>query len=230
MGAESATRHWPPGGDITSVVPLDLLGYPADEAVLPPLTAAVGSPADLVVGYFGSIDTTSHIYGPDSAEAIEAYRSVDKKVGQLNEVVSPDWEEWVVVVVSDHVQDTVEGPGIDLRVLFPDDRAGIVVDEGSAALVSGLAETERLAEVEGVAGWRSLGDGSVLAWSDPGRYFGPLTEPVFRGIHGAEHTRTQLALVSGGSPSKQPLAAEVKRGPVPATYWSGAIEELLGGR
>ena len=225
MRADAADRHWPPEGDILQVGELDLLGYPADGAVLPRLLAALEGTADLVVGYFGSIDTISHIHGPQSEEATAAYQLVDAKVGELDAVLRSRWEDTVVVVVSDHVQDTAHGPGIDLRAETGEDL--LVVDEGSAALVAGLSKPGRLQTVAGVSGWRLLGDGTVLAWCDPGRYFGPYPEPVFKGIHGGAHTRTQLALISGGHPRRQQLATAVKAGPVPAPYWAGAIHSLL---
>ncbi|MDP3983624.1 MAG: alkaline phosphatase family protein [Acidimicrobiia bacterium] len=225
MGARAADRHWPPDGDILSVPDLDLLGYPADEAVLAPMVGALESTAELVVGYFGSIDTFSHVYGPQSGEATDAYSLLDRKVGRLHEALSARWDDTTVVVVSDHVQDTVDGAGIDLRVALDEDL--LVIDEGSAALVAGLADPSMLGDVVGVEGWRQLGDDSVLAWCEPGRYFGPYETPIFKGMHGGQHTRTQLAMVTGGHPSRYPLAQAVKEGPVPSTYWAGAILSVL---
>ncbi|HSL25103.1 MAG TPA: alkaline phosphatase family protein, partial [Acidimicrobiia bacterium] len=77
MGAAAATRHWPPGGDISKAGQLDPLGYPDDDEVLPRLLTALDTEAEFLVGYFGSIDTYSHIYGPDSPQATEAYRRLD---------------------------------------------------------------------------------------------------------------------------------------------------------
>ena len=126
----------------------------------------------MFLGYFGSIDTFSHVYGPSSNEATDAYRRIDLRIGEVDEVLRRHWDDWVLIVVSDHVQDTVDGPGIDLRAHLDGD--SIVVDEGSAALVSGLLTPEVLSDIEGVEGWTLLGDGNVLAWCEVGRYFGPL--------------------------------------------------------
>jgi hypothetical protein len=73
-----------------------------------------------------------------------------------------------------------------------------------------------------------LPDGNVLVWSEKGRFFGPFETPILRGIHGGIHTRTQLALVTGGHPARHNPAAMVNAGPVPATAWTGAISSLLG--
>ncbi len=225
MNASAADRHWPLNGDARVTGDLDLLGYPSDEAVLPILVEALERDAAFVLGYFGSIDTYSHVYGPDSEEAVAAYRQVDEKIGVLAGVLKNRWEDTVLVVVSDHVQDTVAGPGIDLHEALGD--SAVVVDEGSAALIAGMVDPDSLTAIEGVAGWESHAEGTILAWCGPGRYFGRSDEPVFLGIHGGNHTRTQLALVSGGNSGRYPLAAAVKQGPVPATYWAGAIRQLM---
>jgi hypothetical protein len=98
-----------------------------------------------------------------------------------------------VVVVSDHVQDTVDGPGIDLRAHLDGD--SIVVDEGSAALVAGLLNPQVLSAIDGVEGWTLLTDGNVLAWCEVGRYFGPYESPILRGAHGGAHTRSAAGIM-----------------------------------
>lgn len=225
MGARKAASHWPPDGALSPDVALDPLAYPADEAVLPHLVEALGSEARLVVGYFGSIDTYSHIYGPGSDEAADAYRRVDDRIGQLEEAI--DWPRSAIIVVSDHVQDTAaERPGIDLRSVLGEE--AIVVDEGSAALIGSMPSPGVLRGVEGVEGWEQLADGNVLAWCERGRYFGSSEFPILKGVHGGAHTLTQLALVSGGHPARTPLAAAVNAGEVPAESWAGAIAGVLG--
>ena len=226
MGATRAARHWPPDGDLTVVDHLDLLGYPDDIVVLPRLVAEIESEAQLVVGYFGSIDTFSHVFGPSSGEVTDAYRRIDLRIGDVDTALRTGWDDWVVIVVSDHVQETVDGPGIDLRSLL--DPEAVVVDEGSAALVGGLVRPESLSEIDGVQGWIPLGDGNVLAWCEQGRYFGPFEAPILKGAHGGAHTRDQLALVSGGNHARRPFASAVAAGPVAATFWAGGIAGTFG--
>jgi hypothetical protein len=224
MGAQAAASHWPVNGLLAPDIALDPLAYPSDEAVLPELVSALDSPARLVVGYLGSIDTYSHIYGPDSEEGIDTYRHADLALVQLESAI--EWDETVIIVTSDHTQVTADDrPGIDLRPLVGDEF--VVVDEGSAALVSALPDPRVLDLVEGLAGWEPLPDGNLLAWSERGRYFGPFATPILRGVHGGLHTRTQLALVTGGHPARHGLAAMVNAGPVPATAWAGAISSVL---
>jgi hypothetical protein len=228
MGATNAARHWPPQGDVTTVDQVDLLGYPDDAAVLPQLLGELATGSEFVIGYFGSVDTYSHVYGPDAPEALDAYRQVDKKVGEIDFALGPSWDESVVIVVSDHVLDTVDGPGIDLRTHLDDDL--IIVDEGSAALVSGLRKPEVLSKIDGIEGWELLADGNVLAWCDRGRYFGPFESPLLKGAHGGANTRQQLALVTGGHPARARFAAAVADGPVSATFWAPEIAGAFGVR
>ncbi|HEX2420205.1 MAG TPA: alkaline phosphatase family protein [Acidimicrobiia bacterium] len=225
MGARAAAAHWPVDGVLAPEIALDPLAYPADEAVLPILVAALGTSARLVVGYFGSIDTYSHIYGPVSEEAEDAYRRMDHGLAQLESAI--DWNETVILVVSDHIQDTAdERPGIDLRPAVGDET--IVIDEGSAALMGPVPNPGVLDNIEGVEGWMELGDGNLLAWCERGRYFGAVESPLLKGVHGGPHTRTQLALVSGGHPARRGLTAMVNSGAVPAEMWAGAIANALG--
>jgi hypothetical protein len=73
-----------------------------------------------------------------------------------------------------------------------------------------------------------LADGNVLAWCEPGRYFGPFESPILKGAHGGAHTRDQLALVSGGHHARRPFASAVAAGPVAATFWAGGIADTFG--
>jgi hypothetical protein len=227
MGARAANRHWPPDGELDSQVQLDPLGYPHDDEVLPRLESALAGSADLVVGYFGSIDTHSHIFGPDSPEAAEAYRSLDGRLRQVNEALAPDWDRTILMVASDHDQVTaLDRPPVDLRARAESAGAqAIVVDEGDAALV-GTASPDWMSGCDGLAGWTTVGEGQYLAWSEPGRWFGATDGFPVKGLHGGEHTRDQLALISGGHPAVAAIAEQL--GSVPeAAAWAGAIRAGL---
>ncbi|HEY7564976.1 MAG TPA: alkaline phosphatase family protein [Acidimicrobiia bacterium] len=224
MGAGRAAAHWPDRGEVPLDVELDLLGYPADGAVMPRLVAALGERARLTVGYLGSIDTISHVFGPASDEATDAYGRVDERLAEIEAAL--DWDSSVVIVLSDHIQHEVEDrPGIDLRAAVGGEV--LVADEGSAALVGEEPEPALLMAIDGVTGMTRLGDGNTLVECRPGRYFGPYEDPIFRGVHGNEATRTQLVLASGGHASRAIAAAAVNRGRVLATAWAGIVRQLL---
>jgi arylsulfatase A-like enzyme len=229
MGARAAEAHWPPDGELTGDVPLDGLGYPADEAVLPRLLEALGHRPDLTVGYFGSVDTISHLFGPDSEEATGAYRALDRRLAEVDRTLAACWDDTVLVVVSDHDQETaLDLPGIDLR--GEAHRKGVevqVVDEGSAAVVRGPADARWLEGIDGVAGWRATAGGRHVVWGEPGRFFGVADAPLLRGIHGGIHTRDQLALVGGGHPRAAEAARRVRDG-IAATAWAPLVSSLLG--
>ena len=224
MGARAAASHWPPDGELPLDVELDLLGYPADEALLPQLLSGLADEARFTLGYLGSIDTYSHVFGPESDEALDAYRLVDARIARIEAAL--DWDDMVIVVVSDHIQNTAEDlPGIDLRPVVGADT--ILADEGSAILIGAAIDPAILMAVDGVVGARQLDDGNTLAWCRPGRFFGPFDSPILRGVHGNEATRTQLAMVTGGHPNRHIAADMVNAGPVPATGWAKVFRTLL---
>ena len=224
MGASAAASHWPPDGELPLDVELDLLGYPADEALLPQLLSGLADEARFTVGYLGSIDTHSHVFGPDSDEALDAYRLVDARIARIEAAL--DWDDMAIVVVSDHTQNTAEDlPGIDLRPVVGADT--ILADEGSAILIGAAIDPAAVMAVDGVVGACGLDDGNTLAWCRPGRFFGPFDSPILRGVHGNEATRTQLAMVTGGHPNRHIAADMVNAEPVPATGWAGVLRAML---
>jgi hypothetical protein len=226
MGAAAASLHWPDRGLLPLDVALDGLGYPHDDEVLIRLLAAMERTPELVIGYFGSIDTASHLYGPDSPEALEAYGQLDRRLAAIDEALR--WEETVVLVASDHDQETaLDLPGIDLRALAGQAGVEVIVsDEGSAALVAGTSDVRWLAGADGVAGWEPMADDALLVWADSGHHFGPWEQPILKGIHGGINTRSQLAMVTGGHPAVGRTARALGSRP-DATVWAPLILDLL---
>jgi hypothetical protein len=226
MGAMDAGRHWPQGGRIPEGMALDPLGYPADDGVLPHLLEAINRRPDLLVGYLGSVDTISHVHGPESEEALAAYRELDLRLAEIDREL--DWSRSVLMVVSDHDQETAADlPGIDLRGHAL--RQGVEVkvsDEGSAAVLEGPDDPRWLEGCVGVLGKTRVGEGRWLLWAEAGRFFGASEGPLLRGIHGGVHTRDQLALVSGGHPSVAVITAHLGR--PGAADWAPTIAASLG--
>jgi Type I phosphodiesterase / nucleotide pyrophosphatase len=238
MGARGAGRHWPFDGVRPDGIAYDDYGYADDCVTIDVLLEAVERRPDVLIAQLNSPDTFGHIYGPDSPEALENHRRVDGYVGQLADAL--DWDNTVLVVVSDHDQELVNAMDpIDLRteasLLGYDVR---VINEGSAAIVRGWpVDGPRLDAIDGVAAsvvmpasvsmpvTMSVDDvsngvvGDELVWSEPGRWFGRASDHATVGVHGGQRTRAQIAIVAGGHPSAGSLARVVDGQQVHARDW-----------
>jgi hypothetical protein len=228
-GAHMADHHWPPQGVLPEGTELDLLGYAADDAVLPLIASAWTEGPDLLVAHLNSPDTFAHVFGPDSAEAVEAYGKVDQRLTLLDQALRPGWEETVVVVVSDHDQELAgDQVGVDLRAIAAAAGAeAIVVYEGSGAVIVS-DRVDWLAGVDGVAGQMATGDRRWVVWGQPGRFFADGGLTGYRGIHGGLNTRNQLALVTGGHPAVKSIAANIGEQRPAAGDWATTTAGLLG--
>jgi arylsulfatase A-like enzyme len=235
MGARHADSHWPPNGEIPVDAHQDAHGYLDDADTIVELLAAIDTRPDLVVSQLNQPDTAAHVYGPDDARALDAYRETDARLAVIRDHL--DWDDTVWIVVSDHDQETVLDPEpIDLRPAFA--RRGVelfALPEGSATVVCGDGATEAarwLPTVEGVEGTAPfhLADPELdacLAWCVPGRTFGFAEMATEPGTHGGPRTRTQVAVVTGGHPLAAPLARAATARPVSATDWAPTIAALL---
>ena len=77
MGAAAADSCWPADGRFGPDVRRDALDYADDAATAEQIAAVLERPPDLVVAQLNGPDTAAHLYGPDSAEAFEAYHYTD---------------------------------------------------------------------------------------------------------------------------------------------------------
>ncbi|HXQ44257.1 MAG TPA: alkaline phosphatase family protein [Acidimicrobiales bacterium] len=229
MGAAAADRAWPEGGEFGAGVARDALEYADDAATAEEIARVVGSGPDLVVAQLNGPDTAAHLYGPDSEEAFEAYRYNDAAIATVREALGPRWDDWVVMVVSDHSQEDAGDEAIDLDEAMA--ARGIearVIRDGSAAIVTGEGGSDPrwLDEVDAVVGVESLADDTVVVWGRPGSAFGTDSWGV-PGIHGSPRTTPQVAVVSGGHAAVGPVAEWVEAAPPAATGWARVISRLL---
>ena len=230
MGASAADTVWPEGGEFGDEVGRDELEYADDAVTAAEIAAAVGRGPDLLVAQLNGPDTAAHLYGPDSEEALGAYRYNDEAIATVRAALEPAWEEWVVLVVSDHSQEAAGEEAIDL-----DDEArrrGIearVIRDGSAAIVTGEGgrDPRWLDDVEAVVGVEPLAEEAVVVWGRPGSAFGSHAWGI-PGIHGSPRTAPQVAVVSGGHGALGPVAEWVESKAPPATAWAGVVAQLLG--
>ncbi len=229
MGGASATRHWPPDGQVPDGAATDAHGYLADDETLPIILAELASDAPLVVAHLNEPDTAGHVHGPESAAALDVYRATDARLVPIRAAIERRDDPTVTIVVSDHSMETLDDlDPVDLGLHLAG--SGLQwIPEGTAALVYGEdADPVALLDgVPGVAGVERLGDGLHLAWSEPGRWLcvaGIDGEP---GMHGSPRTAFQLAAVLGSHPAVAEVDAAVMAGGFDATSWAGQITRLL---
>lgn len=227
MGGGEADRHWPPDGRRPDVA-LDEFRYAADGAVLDAVDEIDLLSADLCVVHFNEPDTACHLHGPDAPETGERVRSTDAALGSLIERLMPQWDDTVVIVVSDHDQETVTDHGIDLQaILSQRGLPGLVETEGTAALVLDGPAIETLLDIDVVAGARRMDEHNCLVWGPPGQVFGPWLDEL-HGSHGSPRCDTQVAVVGGGHHRVAELADTIAATRPPATWWAPTIADLLG--
>jgi hypothetical protein len=242
MGGERADVVWPPDGRLPEGTKRCAFSYATDAAVLSALDG-IDLDVDFAVFHLNEPDTTSHIYGPDSVEAIEQYRATDAAYGELVARLADGWEHTLVLTLSDHDQETItDVTPVDLAdtlEILADTLAGTddiaVVHEGTAALIHRGSSSTRidddlllalLSSVDGVESACELTPEVWMAWTEPGRSFGSTTIGV-RGQHGSPRCRTQMAIVSGGDHRVAGVARRIEGSQPSALDWAPMIVELL---
>jgi len=229
MGADRADLHWPPGG-VRPKVELDEFRYAVNQAVLDAWDTHHPGPGavDLSIVHFNDPDTASHLHGPDSPEARERMRLTDADFGSLLERIRPEWDDSVVIVVSDHDQETVRGDGFDLgAVLASKGLPGTVEAEGTAALVMDGPDRSVLMGLDGVEGAVDIDESNTLVWGPEGQVFGEWYD-FLHGAHGGPRCRAQVAAVGGGHPVVAELAASLSARRPAAADWAPTLAALCG--
>jgi hypothetical protein len=235
MGGARADVVWPPDGRLPEGTDRCAFGYASDAAVLAALEQ-VDLDLDFALIHLNEPDTTSHLHGPDSAEALDRYRATDTAYGDVVAQLADGWDHTFVLTVSDHDQETIT----DLSpVELAEALAGVdgltVANEGTAALVhrsqsAADLDDEQLFElirsVDGVEAACALSPEVWMAWTEPGRAFGATPIPI-HGQHGSPRCRTQLAIVSGGDPRVTGVARRIERTQPSVLDWAPMITRLL---
>jgi hypothetical protein len=106
MGGSRADVVWPPDGRLPEGTDRCAFGYASDAAVLSALQH-VDLDVDFALVHLNEPDTTSHLHGPDSPEAIEQYRSTDAAYAEVIGRLADGWDHTMVLTVSDHDQETI---------------------------------------------------------------------------------------------------------------------------
>src|SRR5207249_2055989 len=148
-------------------------------------------------------------------------------LGAILDGLRPRWRETVVIAVSDHDMETMaDRPPIDLY--GPVANAGldlVAIPEGSGAVVWGDDPTGGtwLDDIDGVAGHNEAWTGARLVWAERGRCFAlppGFDQTVEPGNHGGRYTCDQVAVVGGGHPAADRLAAAIRTRSPAAADWA----------
>jgi hypothetical protein len=237
MGADRADRHWPLSGKLPEGAIADEYGYATDRVVLAELLPAIERGPQLLVAHLNDPDTAGHVLGSDTEAAHLRYRATDVVLGEVVDALRPSWDDLVLIVVSDHDHEMLTVPPTDVRLEAA--AAGIeaqVHEEGSAALVLGDAPlgawlAARAADPadDGVEGLLTV-EGGWIVWPTAGGWYGPTElDGIVADVHGSPRTQAQVAVVAGGHPQAERLAAAISDGDRPnAKDWAPTIAALLG--
>ena len=232
MGALEADTSWPPEG-----TPLDAYGYPKDEAVIE-AAANTDLDTDFILFHLNEPDTSMHMYGPDSGDAVAQYRRSDNSYGSLVDLLRPLWHDTVLITVSDHCQEPTDHPEcVNLRdhakaagwpVQIRNDGTGaIVVASDEVSQVEFAKLHSEILQLQGVEGGVLAAPNVFLAWTEPHRMFGR-GEPLTQGNHGSPRCTQQVAIVSGGHPEARTIGASISAQRPGTLSWAPTIRALLG--
>ena len=237
MGALEADTSWPPEGAPPEGTPLDAYGYPKDEAVIE-AAANTDLDTDFILFHLNEPDTSMHMYGPDSGDAVAQYRRSDNSYGSLVDLLRPLWHDTVLITVSDHCQEPTDHPEcVNLRdhakaagwpVQIRNDGTGaIVVASDEVSQVEFAKLHSEILQLQGVEGGVLAAPNVFLAWTEPHRMFGR-GEPLTQGNHGSPRCTQQVAIVSGGHPEARTIGASISAQRPGTLSWAPTIRALLG--
>jgi hypothetical protein len=232
MAAHTAGRHWPPSGGIPDGIGRDEFGYVSDSEVTDRVVESLEDSSELLFVQLNGPDTAAHIHGPDSVEAIESYRSLDGCLAIIDAALRSRWDETLLLVTSDHDQETVDlSLRIDLGAVAHDRGVEVtVLDEGTAAVLvgPGAQESAWFDDVSGVERSLAVSDEARLVFSQPGWWFGGSSAPALRGAHGGLRTRSTVAVASGGGQALSKLSPAFTGARFGAEDWHHLVQVALG--
>jgi arylsulfatase A-like enzyme len=235
MGARRALSHWPPEGRLPEESARDRYGYAADSEVVQQLARISSDDWDLVVAHLNEPDTAGHIDGPDSVAAAAAYGATDRALGQVVSELQTEWDDVVLIVLSDHDQQEVDVSLPPIEIQPAADTVGtslLAIPEGSAAVVWGddPAHGDWLEGVDGVDGHDEFRPGVRVVWGAAGRVFAlpaGTHADLLRGHHGGATTRDQVVVVAGGHPRAAELVGAIDGTHPDAEDWAPTVADLL---
>ena len=79
------------------------------------LLPAIERRPDLLVAHLNDPDTAGHVFGCDTDAAHQRYHLTDHAVGHVVDALRVEWDDLVLIVVSDHDHEMITSPPTDLR-------------------------------------------------------------------------------------------------------------------
>jgi Type I phosphodiesterase / nucleotide pyrophosphatase len=232
LRAESATVRWPAENVVEPDVELNAQGYAVNAAVLPHLIEQVADASvDFVFGRLNEADTIGHEYRPDHELVQRCYSDTDAAVGQVLEALHDDWQRTVLIVVSDHGMESWTGtPPIDVERACADWVEAAVPDGGGALVrlrhgASADAATDAIRRLPGVEVVDREPELLVVG-AAPGYRFAS-GGSLDRGFHGGPATASTLAILAGGHPAVEQLAARIEQHRPHLRDWAPVIASVL---
>jgi len=175
----------------------------------------------LIFAQLNSPDSVAHVHGPDAEEALESYRALDSSLGLIGSATR--WDQDLVLVTSDHDQETVDpcaridrDRGLDVTI----------VDQGTAAMLTGpdAVRPTWIEGIQGIAGWDQVAPDIVVVFSTPGWWFAERHVPDLRGAHGEPRTRATVAVAAGAEALLSPIASRIADAQLGAEDWFDLVQ------
>ncbi|MDP9494439.1 MAG: alkaline phosphatase family protein, partial [Actinomycetota bacterium] len=199
-----------------------------DEEVTARVMESLERRPDLLFVQLNGPDTAAHIYGPDSDEALDSYRSLDRCLAVIDTGMRPHWDEDVLLVTSDHDQETVDpSQRIDLRELALQAEVDVtVVHEGTGAMLVGPGswQSDWFEGVSGVDRSELIGEGVRLVFAKPRWWFAEPSTPDFCGAHGGLRTRSIVAVAAGGREAISAILPGLQKTQFGAEDWFDVVQ------
>lgn len=234
-GAAGAAAHWPEAGVLPAGVALGPLGCGADSATVRAARELAVADASFAMVQLDENDAVNHIEGPGSdAARAQATRS-DEALGVLLDLYRAHWEDTVVMVMSDHRFERVDGvSGVDFDAILKSTLAEVDPDarwccDGTAAVIApghGPGVEGAVAALDCVAGVSGGPGEGLCVWGADGVLLG--LDWGQRGDHGSIRCIPQVAVIGGGHRVVSLLQANLAQTVCASSDWFGLTIDLLG--
>jgi arylsulfatase A-like enzyme len=232
-----ADHSWPDRGEVPAGAVTDQFGYIANTETHRQVLNSVSNRFNsFVFGHYNETDTVAHISGPHAPETARCYIKTDRLVGEVIDVLAPDWDRTVLIVLSDHGMELLPiEPHVNLAEIAAVNLViGDSIPENGFSLGL-LREGAKMTDVDAafetvpaVAKWELLEPGIIGIWARNGSIFGfQPPHKAIRASHGGPLTMKTMAVVGGGHPAVPAIASSIVARPPHLADWAPTISRTL---